>query len=70
MKPGDLVKIKEDYLLMGEETVGLVMRSYVSRISGYQLYEVQLLSALHKLGETHQRVERFYEEDLELFKKG
>ena len=30
MKPGDLVKIKEDYLLMGEETVGLVIESYLS----------------------------------------
>lgn len=70
MKPGDLVKIKEDYLLMGEETVGLVVKSYVSELSGYQLYEVQLLSALHKLGETHQRVERFYKEDLEIFQKG
>ena len=70
MKVGDLVKFKENYLPMGEDTVGLIIEAYVSELSGYLLYEVQFLSPLHKLGETHQRVERFYKEDLEIFQKG
>jgi len=70
MKPGDLVKVKENYLLLEEDAVGLIMEAYISELSGYLLYEVQLLSPLHKLGETHQRVERFYKEDLEIFQKG
>ena len=70
MKVGDLVKIKENYLPMEEDAVGLIMEAYISELSGYLLYEVQLLSPLYKLGETHQRVERFYKEDLEICQKG
>ena len=66
MEVGNLVKIKEPGVFLGEDTFGVVIEDYISELSGFRLYEVQLLEPLRKLGETHRRVERFYREDLEI----
>ena len=72
MKVGDLVKIKQHYhLQLGQDPVGLVLNSYVNKKNGRQVYDVQLFGAYLPHGEVSQRVEqfRFYDKDLELFKK-
>ena len=61
MEVGNLVKIKEPGVYLGEDTFGVVIEDYISELSGFRLYEVQLLEPLRKLGETHRRVERFTE---------
>ena len=56
MEVGNLVKIKEPGVYLGEDTFGVVIDDYISELSGFRLYEVQLLEPLRKLGETHRRV--------------
>ena len=72
MKVGDLVKIKQHYHLQFEQNpIGLVVDSSVHRKNGFPVYDVQLFGAYLPHGEVSQRVEqfRFYDKDLELFKK-
>ena len=72
MKVGDLVKIKQHYhLQLGQDPVGLVVDSSVHKKNGLPVYDVQLFGAYLPHGEVSQRVEqfRFYDKDLELFKK-
>ena len=72
MKVGDLVKIKQHYHLQFEQNpIGLVVDSSVHKKNGLPVYDVQLFGAYLPHGEVSQRVEqfRFYDKDLELFKK-
>ena len=75
MKVGDLVKIKQHYhLQLGQDPIGLVVDSSVNKKNGLPVYDVQLFGAYLRPGVALlplQRVEqfRFYDKDLELFKK-
>ena len=72
MKAGDLVKIKQHYHLQFEQNpIGLVLNSSVNKKNGLPVCDVQLFGAYLSHGEVTQRVEqfRFYDKDLELFKK-
>ena len=71
MKVGDLVRVKVPYHLQFEQNpIGLVLNSSVNRKNGLPVYDVQLFGAYLPHG-IRRRVEqfRFYDKDLELFKK-
>jgi hypothetical protein len=70
MKVGDLVKIKQHYHLHFEQNpIGLVLSSSVHKKNGLTVYDVQLFGATCRYPQRRIDQYKFYDKDLELFKK-